>query len=65
MIKSRRAVAIKLLTNLTGTSWTVLRLLDHVGPAALIVGGSYLTYRLFKLARRRLLWRVRRKLTIS
>jgi sigma-B regulation protein RsbU (phosphoserine phosphatase) len=58
-------VAIKLLTNLTGTSWTVLRLLDHVGTAALIVGGSYLTYRLFKLARRRLLWRVRRKLTIS
>ncbi|MGH9148274.1 MAG: hypothetical protein ACRD1Q_16305, partial [Vicinamibacterales bacterium] len=58
-------VAIKLLTNLTGTSWTVLRLLDHVGTAALIVGGTYLTYRLFRLARRRLLWRVRRKLTIS
>ena len=58
-------LAIKILTNLTGTSVTVLRWLDHVGAAALIVGGSYLTYRLFKLARRRLLWRVRRKLTIS
>jgi sigma-B regulation protein RsbU (phosphoserine phosphatase) len=58
-------LAIKVLTNFTGTSLTALRLLDHVGAAALIVGGSYLTYRLFKLARRRLLWRVRRKLTIS
>ncbi|RPH60317.1 MAG: HAMP domain-containing protein, partial [Acidobacteria bacterium] len=58
-------LAIKLLTNLTGTAIVPLRLLDHLGAAALIVGGSYLTYRLFKLARRRLLWRVRRKLTIS
>jgi sigma-B regulation protein RsbU (phosphoserine phosphatase) len=58
-------LAIKILTNATGTSITVLRWLDHLGAAALIIGGSYLTYRLFKLARRRLLWRVRRKLTIS
>jgi sigma-B regulation protein RsbU (phosphoserine phosphatase) len=58
-------LGIKALTNLTGTSNVVLRLLDYLGAGALIVGGSYLTYRLFKLARRRLLWRVRRKLTIS
>ena len=58
-------LAIKILTNFTGTSIVLLRLLDHLGAAALIVGGSYLIYRLFKLARRRLLWRVRRKLTIS
>ena len=56
---------LKLLTMATGTSVVALALIDRVGAAGLIVGGSYLAFHLFKLARRRLLWRVRRKLIIS
>jgi len=58
-------LAIKIFTSLSGLSFGALALLDRAGTAALIVGGSYLSYRIVKLARRPLLWRVRRKLTIS
>ena len=58
-------LSLKLLTLLTGTSATALALVDHAGSAALILGAGHLAFGLFKLARRRLLWRVRRKLIIS
>ena len=56
---------LKLLTTVTGTSVAALRLADRLGAVALVIGGGYLVYRLFRLARSRLLWRVRRKLIIS
>ena len=58
-------LVIKAVIAVTGASVAMLALLDRIGTAALIVGGSYLIYRLFRLARGRLLWRVRRKLTLS
>jgi serine phosphatase RsbU (regulator of sigma subunit) len=39
--------------------------IDTIGDLALIVAATLLTVRLFRDARRRLLWRVRRKLTLS
>ncbi len=48
-------------TPLTG----LLRVVDAIGGVSLLVGASILAYRLFIAARRRLLWRVRRKLTLS
>jgi serine phosphatase RsbU (regulator of sigma subunit) len=58
-------LVIKLVNAVTGASVALLALLDRIGTAALMVGGSYVIYRLFKLTRGRLLWRVRRKLTLS
>jgi sigma-B regulation protein RsbU (phosphoserine phosphatase) len=43
----------------------VLGVIDTIGGASLAVGTVALGYRLFAAARRRLLWRVRRKLTLS
>ncbi|MBM3819838.1 MAG: HAMP domain-containing protein [Acidimicrobiia bacterium] len=43
----------------------MLGLIDACGGIALLVGASVWAYRLFVAAKRRLLWRVRRKLTLS
>ena len=43
----------------------LLQALDAVGGASLVIGGVALGYRLFVAAKRRLLWRVRRKMTLS
>src|SRR5688500_2278612 len=43
----------------------VLGVVDTIGGISLFVGASVLGYRLFVAAKRRLLWRVRRKLTLS
>lgn len=47
-----------------GESW-IFDLVDRVGAISLVIGGGYFLYRLFALARHRLLWRVRRKLILS
>ena len=50
----------------TGASITgALGVIDTIGGIILFVGASVLAYRLFVAAKRRLLWRVRRKLTLS
>jgi sigma-B regulation protein RsbU (phosphoserine phosphatase) len=60
--------AVKLVvfgvTRLTGPVG-ILDLFDTLGSLALIAGLAYFTYRGFRHANRRLLWRVRRKLIIS
>ncbi|MBI4264297.1 MAG: SpoIIE family protein phosphatase [Acidobacteria bacterium] len=43
----------------------VLGALDTLGGVSLVAGAAVLGYRLFVVAKRRLLWRVRRKLTLS
>jgi serine phosphatase RsbU (regulator of sigma subunit) len=61
--------AAKLLAALvrlaTGGTVLVLEALDSLGSVALIVAAVYLVYRLVLRAKRRLLWRVRRKLILS
>jgi serine phosphatase RsbU (regulator of sigma subunit) len=50
----------------TGAPLTgALGVIDTIGGISLFVGASVLAYRLFVAAKRRLLWRVRRKLTLS
>jgi serine phosphatase RsbU (regulator of sigma subunit) len=55
------AVALDPISPRTGAA----RLIDTVSDAALVAAAAVLAYRLFVLAKRRLLWRVRRKLTLS
>lgn len=43
----------------------VLGVVDTIGGITLLAGASILAYKLFVAAKRRLLWRVRRKLTLS
>jgi serine phosphatase RsbU (regulator of sigma subunit) len=43
----------------------LLGMIDRIGGLALLVSAGYLVYRLTVLAKRRLLWRVRRKLILS
>jgi phosphoserine phosphatase RsbU/P len=61
--------AIKLLfapvVRLVGTLPPFLRVVDTVAGLAIALGGAYFLYRLLVVARRRLLWRVRRKLILS
>ncbi len=61
--------ALKLITwllgALVGPANTLVALLDVVGGISLIIGGAAVLYRLTIAAKRRLLWRVRRKLTLS
>jgi len=61
--------AIKLITSALGQqavgSSALLGLLDIVGGISLLIGGVAIAYRLSVAAKRRLLWRVRRKLTLS
>lgn len=42
-----------------------VEVIDRIGTIALLVGGGYFLVKLLGLARRRLLWRVRRKLILS
>ena len=62
-------VAIKLTCNTIGfiapSAWTVLDLVDAVGSLLLLVVGTYGITRGIVWAKRRLLWRVRRKLILS
>jgi sigma-B regulation protein RsbU (phosphoserine phosphatase) len=62
-------LVIKLLAGLTrlvaGSLPPLLGALDTIGSLALAAGLGYLVYRLVVRAKRRLLWRVRRKLILS
>jgi sigma-B regulation protein RsbU (phosphoserine phosphatase) len=62
-------VAIKAITGVveraTGELDGLLAALDVIGSISLIIAALSLGYRLFVAAKRRLLWRVRRKLTLS
>ena len=61
--------ALKLLATMlhamVGLDSTFVNLLDVVGGISLIIGAVAVAYRLSVAAKRRLLWRVRRKLTLS
>ncbi|MBA3271978.1 MAG: hypothetical protein H0T71_15855, partial [Acidobacteria bacterium] len=63
------AVAIKATANLIGfiapSTWTVLDAVDAVGSLGLLFVGGYAIARGIAWAKRRLLWRVRRKLILS
>src|SRR5581483_2428828 len=48
-----------------GSVRALLGVIDTVATLAIVVGAGYFVYRLFALAKRRLLWRVRRKLILS
>jgi sigma-B regulation protein RsbU (phosphoserine phosphatase) len=61
IIKIAVAVAVWIL----GSTPTFLSVVDTVAALAVAAGGIYFTFRLVVLAKRRLLWRVRRKLIIS
>ena len=60
---------IKIVTLTIGTAGVpltgTLAIIDTAGGVSLFVGASILGYRLFVIAKRRLLWRVRRKLILS
>jgi serine phosphatase RsbU (regulator of sigma subunit) len=59
---------IKLVTAIAATGAPLtgfFAALDVVGSISLVIGCAALVYRLFVAAKRRLLWRVRRKLTLS
>src|SRR5687768_13807169 len=58
-------VAVIALTSAIGVVPAFVRVVDTVASVALAVAGGYLLFRGLALARRRLLWRVRRKLIIS
>ncbi|HEY7791876.1 MAG TPA: SpoIIE family protein phosphatase [Vicinamibacterales bacterium] len=61
-------IIIKVLVSLArgvAGGGSFLAALDGIGSLALIVGFGYFLFRLLALARRRLLWRVRRKLILS
>ncbi len=60
--------ALKVLVavwRLTGTLPTPVRIVSSAATVALIVSVAYFVWRLFVLIKRRLLWRVRRKLILS
>jgi sigma-B regulation protein RsbU (phosphoserine phosphatase) len=61
--------ALKLITALLDTGFgptnSVVAFLDIVGGISLLIGCVAVVYRLLVAAKRRLLWRVRRKLTLS
>ncbi len=58
-------VAVALIGAVTTAGGGFLSALDTVGSLALIIGLGYFLFRLLTLAKRRLLWRVRRKLILS
>ena len=61
-------LAVKILVAAAGAfvgASGVLSVLDTVGSLALVAGLGYFLFRLLTLAKRRLLWRVRRKLILS
>jgi phosphoserine phosphatase RsbU/P len=62
-------VAVKVVTGLAGliapSSWTVLDVVDAVGSLVLLFVAGYGLARVVVWAKRRLLWRVRRKLILS
>ncbi len=62
-------LSVKALTRLVGfvvpSTWAVLDVVDALGSLALIFVAGYVLTKAFVWARRRLLWRVRRKLILS
>jgi serine phosphatase RsbU (regulator of sigma subunit) len=62
-------LAVKLLAYLvrliTSAAATPIDVIDKLASLALIIGAGYFLYRLIARAKRRLLWRVRRKLILS
>jgi sigma-B regulation protein RsbU (phosphoserine phosphatase) len=62
-------VAVKLLISLlrlaSGSVPAVISILDSIAGVAIAAGVAYFVVQLFLLAKRRLLWRVRRKLILS
>lgn len=57
--------AVVALASRAGIGGGVLPAIDVAGSIALVVGGVALAWQLFLVATRRMLWRVRRKLTLS
>jgi sigma-B regulation protein RsbU (phosphoserine phosphatase) len=58
-------LAIATVRSVTGTVPAFLAVIDTVAGLAVAVGAVYFLFRLLVLAKRRLLWRVRRKLILS
>jgi hypothetical protein len=58
-------IVVSILVALLGTAPLVLRIVNSVAGIALAAGAAYFVYQLSLVARRRLLWRVRRKLILS
>ncbi len=58
-------VAIALLGQIAGSVPSFLRIVDTVAGLAIAAGATYFIFRLSIIAKRRLLWRVRRKLILS
>jgi phosphoserine phosphatase RsbU/P len=58
-------LAIGLAAAIVGPLPTFLRVVDTVAGMAMVAGATYFVVRLALLAKRRLLWRVRRKLILS
>src|SRR5688572_16486999 len=63
------SAAVKVVANIIGfiapSTWTVLDVVDAVGSLGLLFVGGYAVARGVAWAKRRLLWRVRRKLILS
>src|SRR5262245_10281326 len=58
-------VVIALLAQVAGAVPSFLRVVDTVAGLAVAAGATYFLFRLSVIAKRRLLWRVRRKLILS
>src|SRR5262245_29617493 len=58
-------VVVALLARVAGTVPSFLRVVDTVAGLAVAAGATYFIFRLSVIAKRRLLWRVRRKLILS
>src|SRR5438128_1926618 len=56
---------VALVERLTGIVPPFLRVVDTVAGLAMVAGATYFVFRLAVIAKRRLLWRVRRKLILS
>src|SRR4051812_24096873 len=58
-------LVIWLAAGILGPLPTFLRVVDTVAGLAMVAGATYFVFQLTLLAKRRLLWRVRRKLILS
>ncbi|HEV3059431.1 MAG TPA: SpoIIE family protein phosphatase [Vicinamibacterales bacterium] len=58
-------LAVALIRSVAGTIPAFLAVIETVASLAVAIGLSYFAFRLIVLAKRRLLWRVRRKLILS
>src|SRR5439155_4563817 len=58
-------IAIALIARVVGPLPMFVRVVDTMAGIFIATGGTYFLFRLAVLAKRRLLWRVRRKLIVS